>query len=255
MMRVKILLSICILVSLSRDIYAQRRTRGEDTEDVYKSFTSFGLTTNTNSGILGGVVFRKSNLMSSSLFGKNQYRYLSLELVNVKHPKEQAQSFNTGARFTYGKENYLFVLRPQYGREVALFNKHDDEGISISAIVAAGPSLGFEKPYMIQTQVAGGRVQTVPVKVDVTPGAPDPYENFVGVGSFFSGFGQTKVVPGLHIKTALSFELSAFRENVTGVEIGFLAEGFTRKIDIMGYADNRSMYTSGYITLYFGSKK
>lgn len=255
MIRVKILLSICILVILSTDIYAQRRVKSEDTEDIYKSFISFGLTTNTNSGILGGVVFRKSDLMSSTLFGKNQYRYLAVELVNVKHPKEQAQSLNTGPRFTFGKENYLFVLRPEYGRELSLFNKHDDEGISISAIVAAGPSLGFEKPYMIQTQESGGRVVTVPVKVSSDPGAPDPYENFVGVGSFFSGFGQTKVVPGLHVKTALSFELSAFRENVTGVEIGFLAEGFSRKIDIMGYAENRSFYTSGYITLYFGSKK
>lgn len=254
MIRVKILLSICILVTLSKDIYAQRKTKGDDTEEVYKSFTSFGLTTNTNSGILGGAVFRKSNLMSSTLFGKTQYRYLAVELVNVKHPKEQAQSFNTGARFTFGKENYLFVLRPEYGREVALFNRHEDEGISVSAIVAAGPSIGFEKPYMIQKQISGGRVQTVPVKIDPNS-TVDPYENFVGVGSFFSGFGQSKVVPGLHVKAALSFELSAFRENVTGVEIGFLAEGFTRKIEIMGYADNKSVYTSGYITLYFGSKK
>ena len=30
---------------------------------------------------------------------------------------------------------------------------------------------------------------------------------------------------------------------------------FTRKIEIMGYAANRSFYPSGFITLYFGSKK
>jgi len=254
MMRVKLLLSICILVLLSTDIYAQRRGKNEDTEEVYKSFTSFGLTTNTNSGILGGAVFRKSNAIPGKLFGKNQYRYLAVELVNVRHPKELAQSFNTGARFVYGKQNYLFVLRPEYGREITLFNRHEDEGIAISAIVAAGPSLGFEKPYMIQRQVAGGQVVTTPLRVDPNS-TQDPYEGFVGVGSFFSGFGQSKVVPGLHLKTALSFELSAFRENVTGVEIGFLAEGFTRKIDIMAYAQNKSFYTSGFITLYFGSKK
>jgi len=254
MIRVKLLLSICILVTLSTDIYAQRKPKSDDNEDVYKSFTSVGLTTNTNSGILGGAVFRKSNAISGTLFGKNQYRYLAVELVNVRHPKELAQSFNTGARFVFGKANYFFVLRPEYGREITLFNRHEDEGISISAIVAAGPSIGFEKPYMIQKQVGNGRVETVPFKLTDDPGK-DPYENFVGVGSFFSGFGQSKVVPGLHIKTALSFELSAFRENVTGVEVGFLAEGFTRKIDIMAYAQNKSFYTSGYITLYFGSKK
>ncbi|MDQ6478955.1 hypothetical protein [Dyadobacter sp. LHD-138] len=256
MIRVKLLLSICILVVISTDIFAQRRVKNsDDKEDVYKSFTSIGLTTNTNSGILGGVVFRKSNAVSGTLFGKNQYQYMAVELVNVRHPKELAQTFNTGARFIFGKQNYLFVLRPEYGREITLFNRHEDEGISISAIVAAGPSLGFEKPYMIQKQLTGGKVINAPVRIDPNNTTTDPYEGFVGVGSFFSGFGQSKVVPGLHIKTALSFELSAFRDNVTGVEIGFLAEAFTRKIEIMGYAENRSFYPSGFITLYFGSKK
>lgn len=254
MIRAKLLLSICLLVALTTDLYAQRkRVKNEETEDIFKSFTSFGVTTNTNSGILGGAIFRKSNLMSSKLFDKPQYRYLALEVVNVRHPKELPQSLSTGPRFVYAKENYFFVFRPEYGREITLFNRHEDEGITVSAIVAAGPSIGMEKPYMIQKQVSNGQIVTVPFKV--TDPSKDPYEGFVGVGSFFSGFGQSKFIPGVHVKTALSFELSAFRENVTGVEIGFLAEGFTRKAEIMAYTTNKSFFTSGFITLYFGSKK
>ena len=56
-MRVKLLLSVSILFALSTDIYAQRRTKTEDSDESYKSFTSVGITTNTNSGILGGAVF------------------------------------------------------------------------------------------------------------------------------------------------------------------------------------------------------
>lgn len=257
MIRVKYLLSVSFLVVLATSVYAQRRTKVvDDAEDTYKSFTSVGLTTNTNSGILGGAVFRKSSALSSKLFGKNQYRYLAMELVNVKHPKELSQQdFVTGARLVYGKVNYLFVLRPEYGRELTLFNRHDDEGISISAIVAAGPSLGLEKPYMVQFQEADGRVVTRAPKVDPSNPNNNPYDGVVGAGSFFQGFGQTNIVPGIHLKTAVSFELSAFRDNVTGVEVGFLAETFTRKVQIMAFAENRSFYTSGYITLYFGSKK
>ncbi|MEO6284493.1 MAG: hypothetical protein ABIN80_07725 [Dyadobacter sp.] len=256
MMRVKLLLSVSILFALSTDIYAQRRTaKTEDSEESYKSFTSVGITTNTNSGILGGAVFRQSSAISSKLFGKNQYRYLALELVNVKHPKElSTQDFVTGARLVYGKQNYLFVLRPEYGRELTLFNRHEDEGISISAIVAAGPSLGLEKPYMVQFQTSDGRVVTEPFD-PVKHAGSSQTTGIVGAGSFFQGFGQTKIVPGLHVKTAMSFELSAFRENVTGVEIGFIAEAFSRKIQIMAFAENRAIYTSGYLTLYFGSKK
>ncbi len=239
-----------LIAVLSTNTYAQRRAKTEDNEERYKKFTSIGITTNTNSGILGGAVLRQSSALSSTFMGKNQYRYLALEIVNVKHPKElSVQDFSTGARLVYGKQNYLFVLRPEYGRELTLFNRHEDEGISISGIVAAGPSLGLEKPYMIQYQ--DGR-RTVTAAYDPVKHAST---GIVGAGGFFQGFGLTKIVPGVHIKTALSFELSAFRENVTGLEIGFIAEAFTRKIDIMAYADNRSVYTSGYITLYFGNKK
>lgn len=250
MMRVKLLLSVSILFALSTEIYAQRRSvKNEDAEETYKSFTSVGITTNTNSGILGGAVFRQSSALGSKMFGKNAYRYLALELVNVKHPKElSTQDFVTGARLVYGKQNYLFVLRPEYGREIALFSRQDDEGISISGIVAAGPSLGFEKPYMVQYQGSDGRVTTQPFD-------PNRAGDIIGAGSFFQGFGKSKLVPGLHVKTAMSFELSAFRDNVTGVEIGFIAEAFSRKITIMADAQNKAFFTSGYLTLYFGSKK
>ncbi|MBO9616645.1 MAG: hypothetical protein J7619_28420 [Dyadobacter sp.] len=250
MMRVKLLLSVAILFALSTEIYAQRRSvKNEDAEETYKSFTSLGITTNTNSGILGGAVFRQSSALGTKMFGKNAYRYLALELVNVKHPKElSTQDFVTGARLVYGKQNYLFVLRPEYGREIALFSRQDDEGISISGIVAAGPSLGFEKPYMVQYQGSDGRVTTQPFD-------PNRAGDIIGAGSFFQGFGKSKVVPGLHIKTAMSFELSAFRDNVTGVEVGFIAEAFSRKITIMADAQNKAFFTSGYLTLYFGSKK
>lgn len=253
MIRIKLLLSVFVLLAVTTSNYAQRRAKVEENEDTYKTFTSFGVTTNTNSGILGGVVFRKSSAISSKLFDKTQYRYLAVELVNVKHPKELSQQdLITGSRFVYGKRNYLFALRPEYGREITLFNRHEDEGISISGIFAAGPSLGLEKPYMVQFRGTDNRIVTRPLKIEPNK---DPYEDAIGAGSFFQGFGQMKIVPGVHIKTALSFELSAFRENVTGVEIGFIAEAYTRKVDIMTIADNRSFYTSGYITLYFGSKK
>ncbi|TDE12800.1 hypothetical protein [Dyadobacter psychrotolerans] len=252
MIRAKLLLSVSFLIILSADLFAQRRAKTEDLEDSYKTFTSFGLTTNTNSGILGGAVFRQSSILSSKFSGKNQYRYLAVELVNVKHPKELAQqNFVSGARFVEGKLNYLFSLRPEYGREVTFFSRHEDEGISISGIVAVGPTIGLEKPYMIQVEGTDRRVVTKSIDAD----AANPYEGFIGSGSFFKGFGQMNFVPGVHLKTALSFELSAFRENVTGVEIGFLAEAFARKPNIMLYAENKSFFSSGYITLYFGSKK
>ncbi|MFD2936858.1 hypothetical protein [Spirosoma flavum] len=246
---------------LSSQIATAQKSDAED-DNNYSTITTFGLTTNTNSGIVGGFSFRQSKQLSTSFFGLPQYRYLSIEVVNVKHPKELRSSINNvGSGYLDGKENYLFVLRPQYGREVKLFQRSADEGIAISAILAAGPSLGIIKPYYLEVAY-GNQTRTVPAS-QVNGFATSSGETVTGAGGFFQGIGESKLTVGLNVKAALSFELSAFRNNTTGVEIGFLAEAFPNKIVIIPNTDpagkredgNRSFFTSGYITLFFGSKK
>lgn len=231
-------------------------------DDNYSTITTFGLTTNTNSGIIGGFSYRRSKLLKGKLLGMPQYRYLSFELVNVKHPKEIQSSINSiGSRYIYGKENYLFVLRPQYGREVKLFQRNSDEGIAVSGIFAAGPSVGIIKPYYLEVTF-GNSSRTVPAS-QVNGLATATGETVTGAGGFFQGLDQSKLTVGLNVKAALSFELSAFRANTTGVEIGFLAEMFPNKIVIIPNQSNtgsredgnRNFFTSAYLTLFFGSKK
>lgn len=243
-----------ILCITSFQVSAQRERQARNLRDnvdapAYASMLSGGITTNTNSGILGGLVVRHSQLLPNSFMGKRQYRYLALELVNVKHAKEQSVQMGYGARFTRNKINYLFALRPEYGREIVLFNRNDDEGIAVSTIFAIGPTIGLEKPAMVRVQETRNRVVSVPYD----PGMHNT-GNIVG-SNFFGGLDKTKFVPGLHVKAALAFELSAFRNSVTGVEVGFLAEAFSRKPEIMINAENRSFYTSGFISLYFGRTK
>lgn len=245
---------------LSGQVSNAQNTDAED--DNYPTITTFGLTTNTNSGIIGGFSFRQSKLLSSKLLGMSQYRYISVEIVNVKHPKEIQSSINSiGSRYIDGKENYLFVLRPQYGREVKLFQRNSDEGIAVSGILAGGPSIGIIKPYYVEV-TSGNSSRTVPVS-QVNGSSTPTGEVITGAGGFFQGLDQSKLTVGLHVKAALSFELSAFRANTTGVEIGFLAEAFPNKIVIIPNQSlsgnredgNRSFFTSAYLTLFFGSKK
>jgi hypothetical protein len=245
---------------LSGQISNAQNNDGED--DNYPTVTTFGLTTNTNSGIVGGISFRRAKLLSGTLLGMPQYSYLSIELVNVKHPKEIQSSLNNiGSRYIDGKENYLFVLRPQYGREVRLFQRNSDEGIAVSGILAAGPSLGIIKPYYVEV-TSGNTSRNVPVS-QLNGSTTAMGEVITGAGGFFQGLGESKLTLGLNVKAALSFELSAFRANTTGVEVGFLAEAFPNKIVIIpnnspngNRSDgNRSFFTSAYITLFFGSKK
>ncbi|MVM38335.1 hypothetical protein GO730_13395 [Spirosoma sp. HMF3257] len=245
---------------LSGQVSNAQNTDTED--DSYHTITTFGLTTNTNSGIIGGFVFRQSRLLSGKLMGMPQYSYLSVELVNVKHPKEIQSSINSiGSRYIEGKENYLFVLRPSYGREVKLFQRNSDEGIAVSGILAGGPSIGIIKPYYVEV-TSGNSSRTIPASQ--LNGLTTPTgEVITGAGGFFQGLDQSKLTVGLNVKAALSFELSAFRANTTGIEIGFLAEVFPNKVVIIPNQSatggrelgNRNFFTSAYLTLFFGSKK
>ncbi len=216
----------------------------------YSSVLTFGATTNTSAGLLGGFVVRKANRLENTLFGKTQFRYLALEIVNVRHPKEVPTPAGTGERFTPGKQNYLFAVRPQYGREIVFSSRNGDEGIAINGILAAGLSLGIVKPYYVRYQVRPGIIKTEPYNPTT-----QSLESILGKGGFLQGLDKSQILPGINFKAALSFELSAFRSNLTGIEVGFLAEIFSSKAVIMPLADNKSTFTSAYVTVYFGSKK
>ena len=219
-------------------------------EDNYHSILSFGLTTNTNSGLLGGFAARKEIVISNS-GGLRQLHYINLEIVNVNHPKESSVSIGgNGSSYTFGKQNYLFAIRPQYGREFNLFHRSSDGGVNVNGIIAAGPTIGLQKPYYLQIYYGRGIFRDEVYD----PNKHNP-TNIAGTGGFLEGLGSSVIVPGANIKAALNFELDAFRQSNISLEIGFLAEIYQKKVNIMSLTENKNVFTSGYLTIFFGGKK
>lgn len=251
---------IIALLLLAQPLCAQRRNGTTPAtqnskkevvdEDNYNAVLSFGLTTNTNSGLLGGFMIRKEILVHNNS-PRRQYHYINLEIVSVDHYRESSyNSGGNGSSFSFGKKNYLFAIRPQFGREINLFRKSSEGGVNINAILAGGPTIGIVKPYYVQIFTRGGPIRDEPYNPDI-----HNINNIAGSGGFFEGFGSAKITPGVNLKAALNFELDAFRQSNISLEIGFLAEAYAKKIDIMASNDNRSVFTSGYLTLFFGGKK
>ncbi len=239
---------LLLLLLLLPGLAPAQSTRRDETP--YQRMNALGITTNTNSGLLGGLVFRQTK----ALIPDETYRYLSLELVNVKHPKERAYSLGNGNQFILGKQDYLFALRGQWGREWTLFHRSDAGGIQFDGILAGGPTLGLLKPYFVQVVYRKNPFQTLEV-----PYEPDLERDrnvvIVGGGSLFRGFDQITVVPGLNVKAAVAIELDAFDRNSIGLETGFLIEAYTREVVLLPEASNRSVFTSGYLTLFFGFQR
>jgi hypothetical protein len=232
---------------------AQVARPAETTEGVdFRVMNAFGPTANTNSGVLGGLAFRQLRTLKRESIPT--FRYLSVELVNVRHPKERAYALNTGSRFIIGKQNYLFALRGQWGRERTLFRRADRGGVQLDGVLAGGPTLGLLKPYYVEIVTRQNPRQTQ--QVPYTPALEnDPNVYIVGGGSLFNGFGQLRVVPGLNAKVGVAIELDAFSRTSIGLETGFLVEAYAREIILIPEAQNRQVFTSGYLTLFFGTKR
>ena len=226
-------------------------------EEAYNREFNYGVNFNTRGHLIGGIMVKSSRYMKG-----NWSQFYALEVVDIKHPKEKREfSEVTGNSYIYGKSNYLFVIRPQYGRDYVFFRKAPESGVQVNGILAAGPSIGLLVPYFIvydYTQPGGG--QNTPTDYRSEQFDPDKHEQYGkerirGSAGVLSGFPSTNFNIGAHFKSGLSFEYGRYREDVTGVEVGFLLEAYPKKLVMIPRATNVNFFSSVYLTLYYGRRK
>ena len=236
-------LILCILLGISHFSLAQREDAGDYD---YDREVLFGVNKNTNGGLIGGVNVKIGNRINEDLF-----QFFALELVNVKNPKEVRYNTAFGNSFILGKSNYLYSIRPQYGRELILFKKAPQQGVQISVLSAIGPSIGVIAPYYVEYFVS----RTETVRQQYNPESAISRWDVTGPGRIFEGIGNSELAIGAHAKAAIAFEFGVFKSNVTGLELGYLFEGFNKKIELMPTVENRQFYNSVYFTLFYGFRK
>jgi hypothetical protein len=240
-----LLLSVSLLVSA----FAQQ------TEAGFQKEITYGINFNTDGGIIGGGAFRVANVKSEKWL-----HFWGVDVVEVKHPKENRLLGQGGDVFIWGKTNYLFVIRPEYGREYVFFRKAPESGVEVNGILGAGPSLGLLVPYYIDYDINGSsQGQGVPaniqrVRYDPT-GAHKDINNIFGSAGFLTGLNETDLNIGAHIKAGLSFEYGRYQESITGIETGFLLEAYSKKLTMIPEAQNYQVFSSVYLTLYYGRRK
>lgn len=236
----KVFCSLCLFLLVSASVSAQDNGNYE-----YSREYIWGINKNTNSGLIGGIVLKYSQAIN-----EREFQTYGLELINVKHPKEYRYISQFGNPFVWAKGNYLYSVRFQYGRDILLFKKAPQQGVQINTSWAAGPTLGIVAPYYI-------KYATGPSTFTVEPFDPDRHSfgGILGTGRLFQGLGQSKIQPGLNGKLALNFEFGTFKSNVTGFELGVLAEAFTKEVIIIPNATNRAFFASAFFTLYYGARR
>ena len=237
----KSILIVAILLLATTSLFAQTRMATDYTSEII-----YGVNKNTNGGLIGGLMFRYNRVKSEKLTES-----FGLELSNVKHPKEVRYTTFIGNAYIWGKQSYLYSIRPHYGAEYLLFRKAQRQGVQVSILGAAGPTLGMIAPYYIE--YATGPTSSVRVPFD--PEIHANQNNILGNGGLLRGLGDSEFKIGAHAKAGINFEFGTFRSNITGIEAGLMVEGFRDDIIIIPTAENRNFFSSAYISLYFGRRK
>lgn len=237
-----IILTLC-LVFLVSGAFAQ-------TQDSYEYESEFiwGINKNTSGGLIGGLVFKKARKLNDKML-----ETFGLELMNVKHPQEVRRNGNTGNFFIYGKSNYLYAVRLQYGRDLILYKKAPQQGAEIKGVFAVGPTIGVVAPYYIEYNPDGNNNGQVTLRGQYNSSIG--FEKISGTGRVFEGLGESKIVPGANVKAAINFELGTIKSQVTGFEAGFLVDFYTKKIEMVPSARNYSVYPTLFLTLFYGTRK
>ncbi len=235
----RLLILIFILVCFFGNAFAQESDPFE-----YGQEYLFGVSKSTNSGLISGGFFRYSIKKNDRLF-----QTFGIEVAHIRHPQERRVRSNlyfNSSSYYYGKEKYLISTRLMYGYDALLFRKAEQKGVQINGVLTGGPSFGFISTYYLRNDV--GQLTTF----SETRNSP----NIVGPAGYFAGVNEMELAIGLHLRASLLFEFGSFKSNVTGFEVGVIAEMFNKEIELVPTGTkNYQFYPAGFISIIFGSRK
>ncbi len=217
---------------------------------AYKKHFAAGLKLSTDGY---GVFFEKA--YSKSVKSAMLYQ---LEITERKHQKEEKQSspFSPSSPFIYGKINFFYPIKLGVQKQILLGNKSNKNGVSITANIGGGLTLGLLRAYEyeVDNMAAGGRKY---IRYD----SPDSstFANPTGLNptgpNFSKGWNHLKVTPGLYVKQGVRFDYGRYNDMLTALEVGVAAEFYSKKIPQMVYNKEKQLFFSAYITLMFGKRK
>ncbi len=183
-----------------------------------------------------------------------------LEISERKHPKEiKIVQVDGGGPYIYGKINFFYPVKLGLQEQFLLGNKGNKNGVSVSANVGGGITLGLLRPYLLayQDTAAANKGNTIyeglgPTNADTSKfllGKP------LGGPAFGIGYNKTKADIGAYAKAALRFDYGKYNEVISAIEVGITAEYYAKPVQQVIFSKNNNFFFSAYVALLFGKRK
>jgi hypothetical protein len=243
----KSLAVVVLFISICQIAFGQ----GEiDTQEklIFQNERSISLSLNTNGFGAGYRFGKRKTYLNKVLY--------DIELAYIKHPKEAKVSpdvigYTTSRRYVPGKLNLFVNLRPSIGFQHEMFSKEDRGSIAIKYYYRAGPSLGITKP-IYYTYVIGDINGQFIYTIDEKYSYPQHPYGVAGRASFWKGFDELAVYPGLHAGGGFSFEYSPQNQILNAIDVSATFDAFIKKVPIMLTEFNSRFFFTLSIAYRFG---
>jgi hypothetical protein len=222
---------------------------------IYKNEWSLDASIHTNGFYFGYNKGKIKNYHTTS--------YLHFDLGLLYNPLETRSSRTTSSGFknfsssyTFGKQNQLINLRIGRGIITTFTEKARTKGIAIGMRLEGGFNLGLLKPYYLKLSenVDGKTIIDERKYTKEDENFLDP-ASIQGSGSFFRGFGEMSIVPGVFGRIALRLDPGAFEKMVRCLEAGIQIDVYSKRPAVMILENNPYSYINFYINLQLGSRK
>ena len=235
---------------------------------AYHKQTAFGIKLTTDG--YGGFyeVGRSKSVKKALLF--------QFELTERKHSKEEKQSNVSipSSPFVFGKINYCYPLKLGVQQQYLLGNKTNRNGISVTGNFGGGISLALLRPYNLEVNdlkngsrkyiryqssdstmySSTGQSSHVPDSILFTNSSVLSFLQVSGAGSG-KGWNQMTVTPGLYAKASLRFDYGKYNELLNALEVGVMAEFYSKAIPQLVYSKPKQLFISAYVSILFGKRK
>lgn len=178
-------------------------------------------------------------------------RYLSIDLLSMKHPKEyKTPSIGGNSGYYLGKLNSLTVLRPTFGWSKALYDKEVKRGVRVGYVFLFGPSLGITKPTYLEIS----HEDLGPESIERYDPAKHDAEHIKGRAPWSVGLDKLDIYPGLSTRFGFTFEFSPTDELVRTLEAGAAIDVYGKEIPIMANTYNNQFFLTLYAGIYLGKR-
>ncbi len=233
------------------DAYSQKPLEDDkDTKVLYRKEFTAGIVANSAGW---GLTVRRSHHKTG--FSKT---FWEIDFVTAKHPKEiKGSAYENSKGYVYGKMNSFLMLRTGYGLNKVIFSKGKADGsaIEVRYLFGGGSSLGITKPYYVDI-IKDSRLQNGGIVAEAyDPNNPEHnINNIYGRSPWYKGIDKLKLHPGIYGKFGLSFDYAGKEKGVKTIETGIIFDYYFKKIPMMAFISNKSLWFSFYVSINFGGK-